>query len=196
MRICVFCGSAAGNDPVYAAGATALADLFAANDIGLVYGGARVGLMGHLADAALARGVEVTGVMPRQLWASEIGHEGLTRLHLVDSLHERKAAMAERADAFIALPGGTGTLEELIEQWTWAQLGIHSKPCGLLNISGYFDPFLEMARHMVDKGFLAPAYADMLLVEPDSQALLARLKAYRPPPVKWRAGWAEEANRS
>ena len=147
----------------------------------LVYGGARRGLMGALADAALEDGGRVTGVIPRGLWTREIGHTGLSELLVVDSMHERKALMAERSDAFVALPGGIGTMEELFEAWTWAVLGIHAKPIALLNVGGFFDPLLAMLDHMTEQGFLRDAHRRMLVVDDDPERLLDRLAAYEPP---------------
>jgi uncharacterized protein (TIGR00730 family) len=144
----------------------------------LVYGGASVGTMGVVADAALAAGGEVFGVIPRSLVDREIAHPDLTELHVVESMHDRKALMAELADGFVALPGGAGTLEELFEVWTWALLGLHAKPIALLDVDGYYDPLLAMTRHMVDEGFLGAAHRDMLLVEREAGALLDRLSTY------------------
>ena len=155
------------------------------NGIALVFGGGRVGLMGIIADAILSAGGEAIGVMPRSLVDQEIAHAGLTSLHVVDSMHDRKLKMAELSDAFLALPGGAGTLEELFEQWTWAQLGIHQKPCSLLNVAGYFDPLTTMIERMVSEGFLRSEYAGMLIVEPSIEPLLGRLHSYNPPPLKW-----------
>jgi len=158
----------------------------ASRAIPLIFGGGRNGLMGVLADALLGHGGTAIGVMPRSLMDREIAHLGLTQLHLVDSMHERKLLMAELSDGFVGLPGGAGTLDEFIEQWTWAQLGIHCKPCALLNVNGYFDPLLAMIERMADEGFLRRAYAEMLVVEEDPGTLLDRLDAYRPPERKWR----------
>jgi uncharacterized protein (TIGR00730 family) len=141
--------------------------------------------MGSVADAALAAGGQVIGIIPRALAESEISHQGLSELHLVETMHERKARMAELADAFIALPGGAGTLEEIFEQWTWAQLGVHGKPCGFLNVKGYFDPLLEMICRMTAQQFMRPEYASMLVVETEPEQLLAQFAAYRPPMRKW-----------
>jgi len=185
MRICVFCGSSTGADAAYADAARTLARRLAAEGIGMVYGGGNVGLMGVLADAALEAGGEIIGVMPRALQAREIAHAGLTELYVVESMHERKARMAELAEGFIALPGGAGTLEELFEQWTWAQLGIHSKPCGFLNVGGYYDDLRAQVERMVREGFLRPEHGAMLAFERDAQALLAWLRRYAPPPAKW-----------
>jgi hypothetical protein len=184
--VCVFCGSSAGRDDRHLDAARALGQLLARRNIALVYGGARVGLMGALADAALEDGGRVVGVMPRGLWTREIGHTGLTELLVVDTMHERKAIMAERADAFVALPGGAGTLEELFEVWTWAQLGIHTKPVAVLNVDGFWDPLLGMLDHMVDAGFVRPPHRAMLLADDDAPRLLARLEAYEAPAVtRW-----------
>ena len=153
--------------------------------IGLVYGGGHIGLMGILADAVLAAGGEAIGVIPQALLDRELGHRGLTSLEIVGSMHERKMRMAELSDGFLALSGGVGTLEELFEQWTWAQLGIHAKPSGLLNVAGYFDPLLAMIEHMTRGGFLHQSYAEMLLVGDRIDPLLDRYARYEPPPLKW-----------
>lgn len=185
-RICVFCGSSVGADPRYQAGAENLGRLLAARGIEVVYGGGSVGLMGALADATLAAGGRVIGVIPRTLWEREVGHRGLTALHIVESMHERKALMAELADAFVALPGGAGTLEEFSEVWTWAQLGLHAKPCGLLDIGGYYDPLIAFLDRMVEQRFLRPEHRAMVLAGTDAEELLARFAAYVPPAVpKW-----------
>lgn len=158
----------------------------AAAGIGLVYGGAHVGLMGLLADTVLAAGGEVTGVIPSALEELEIAHRGLTKLHVVGSMHERKALMAELADGFIAMPGGIGTLEEIFEVLTWAQLGMHQKPCGLFEIDGYFTLLLRFLDHTVEQRFMRAEHRDMILLESDPDRLLARFEAYRPPAlVKW-----------
>ena len=184
--ICVFCGSSAGVRPVYAAMASQIGRLLAGRGIQLVYGGGHVGLMGTLADSALAAGGQVTGVMPQSLIDREIGHKGLTQMHIVKTMHERKALMAELAGAFIALPGGHGTLDEFCEVLTWAQLGIHAKPCGILNIEHYYDPLLEMFSRAVDEGFLKAVHRDMVLVDTDPGRLLDRIEAARPRYVaKW-----------
>lgn len=185
MRLCVFCGSSFGNDPAFAAAAHAIGETLVAEGIGLVYGGGRVGLMGVVADAVLAAGGEAIGVMPHALLDREIGHAGLTRLVEVASMHERKEKMAELSDGFITLPGGAGTLEEIFEQWTWAQLGIHDKPCGFLNVNGYWDPQFEMIRRAAEHGFMIPAHAAMVMLETDPADLIARFRAYEPPPPKW-----------
>jgi uncharacterized protein (TIGR00730 family) len=185
MRLCVFCGSGLGSTGAFLEEVRAIGHLLADEGIGLVYGGARVGLMGVLADAALARGGEVIGVIPRALAQREIAHPALTELRVVDTMHERKAAMAELADGFVALPGGTGTMEELFEAWTWGQLGLHVKPCGLLNIAGYYDALLAFIDRAMAAGFLKPHHRAMLVVESDVHALLRRFASYSPPEKKW-----------
>jgi uncharacterized protein (TIGR00730 family) len=186
MRLCVFCGSNAGQDPVYLATARALGEALAASGIGLVYGGASVGLMGAVADAALAKGGNVIGVMPQALVDKEIAHKGLTDLRVVGSMHERKALMAELADGFVALPGGLGTFEELFEVWTWAQLGYHRKPCALLNAGGFYDKLTDFLDDVVERGFVKPIHRAMLIVESDPAALIDAIRAYEPPKVdKW-----------
>jgi uncharacterized protein (TIGR00730 family) len=185
-RICVFSGSSPGQRPAYREAATALGTLLAREGIGLVYGGASVGLMGALADAARADGGEVIGVIPQSLVDHEIAHTGLDDLRIVGSMHERKALMAELSDAFIALPGGIGTFEELFEVWTWAQLGSHAKPCALLNVLGFYDRLLAFLDHVVAEAFLKPMHRNMLIVEQDAVALLAALRHYQPPAMtKW-----------
>lgn len=183
--VCVFCGSSSGIDPAYSEAAQTMGSALARAGLRLIYGGGKVGLMGSVADAALSAGGQVVGVIPRALAESEISHQGLSELHLVETMHERKARMAQLADAFIALPGGAGTLEEIFEQWTWAQLGVHDKPCGFLNVKGYFDPLLEMIRRMTAQQFMWPEYASMLVVETEPERLLAQFAAYRPPMRKW-----------
>jgi uncharacterized protein (TIGR00730 family) len=190
QRLCVFCGSSPGHDRAYAASAEQVGRLFAERGIGLVYGGGRVGLMGVLADAALAAGGEVIGVIPQALLDREVGHRGLTQLHVVDSMHARKALMGELADGFIALPGGVGTLEELFEVWTWAQLGIHSKPCGLLDVDGFFAPLVAFLDSLVEKGFVHPKHRAILAVASTPQELLDRFAAYEPPADKWSASFS------
>ncbi|MBB3772998.1 hypothetical protein FHS55_003623 [Angulomicrobium tetraedrale] len=185
-RICVFLGSNAGRRPAYFDAATALGGLLAREGIGLVYGGASVGLMGALANAAVEAGGEVIGIIPQRLVEKEIAHKGLSDLRVVGSMHERKALMAELADGFVALPGGIGTLEELFEVWTWAQLGSHGKPCALLNIDGYYDRLLSFVDHVVDEGFMRGAHRDMLLVAQTPEQLIARMRDYQAPNVvKW-----------
>ena len=177
MRICVFCGSSPGARPAYLAAARELGELLAARGIGLVYGGASVGLMGELADAVLAAGGEAIGVIPGRLLDREIAHAGLTELHVVETMHERKALMAELSDAFVMLPGGAGTLDEFFEALTWRQLGLHSKPLALLDVDGFVGPLLALADHLVAEGFVLPEFRALLLVERDPAALLDRLVA-------------------
>jgi uncharacterized protein (TIGR00730 family) len=185
-RLCVFCGSSTGANPVYAAGARELGRALAAAKVTAVYGGGGGGLMGAFADAVLAAGGSVIGVIPRSLVARELAHRQLTELRTVDSMHERKAMMADLSDGFVALPGGAGTLEEFCEIWTWAQLGIHQKPCGLLNAGGYYDAFLAFLDQMVAAEFLRPEHRGLVLVENDVQAMLERLEAYRAPDLpRW-----------
>jgi uncharacterized protein (TIGR00730 family) len=179
-RVCVFCGSSPGARPEYAKAAGLLGCSLAQRGIGLVYGGASIGLMGVLADTVLAGGGTVDGVIPRALVDREIAHSGLTRLHVVETMHERKALMNELSDAFVALPGGMGTLDELAEAFTWAQLGIHAKPCALLDAAGYFDAFLVFLDRAVEDGFLWAAHRERLLVDVEADSLLDRLAAARP----------------
>jgi len=182
--ICVFCGSQPGRRPVYTAAARELGVALASRGIRVIYGGGRVGLMGTLADSAMAAGGEVVGVIPRDLLDREVGHEGLTLLEVVDSMHQRKARMAELADAFIALPGGYGTFEELFEALTWCQLGIHTKPCGLLDIDGYFAGLRQQLERSVDDGLLRPQHAGLLAVAQDVPALLLALERLELPPLR------------
>lgn len=185
-RVCVFCGSSAGARPEYVTAARKLGELLADRGVGVVYGGASVGVMGALADGALDRGGEVVGVIPEALQVRELPHRGVTRMHVVGSMHERKALMAELSDAFVALPGGLGTLEELFEVLTWGQLGLHRKACGLVNVAGYFDGLLAFLDRAVAEGFVRTEHRRMLLVEDDAPALLDALAAYTPPTVaKW-----------
>jgi hypothetical protein len=186
MRLCVFCGSNAGQDPIYLEMARALGETMAGWGIDLVYGGASVGLMGAVADAALAKGGHVIGVMPQALVDKEIAHRGLSDLRVVGSMHERKALMAELADGFIALPGGLGTFEELFEVWTWAQLGYHRKPCALLNAGGFYDKLTDFLDDVVERGFVKPIHRAMLIVENEPAALIEAVHTYEPPKVdKW-----------
>jgi uncharacterized protein (TIGR00730 family) len=177
-NICVFCGSSSGVHVSYAQAAQAVAKLLCRRSIELIYGGGDVGLMGVLADACLAQGGRVIGVIPQALVDKEVAHSGLTELRVVSSMHERKAIMANLSDAFMALPGGYGTWEELFEMLTWSQLGIHGKPCGLLNVNGYYDPLLELADKAVSEGFLREVNRDLLLSDADPERLLDRLSAY------------------
>ncbi len=183
MRICVFCGSSDGASPAYRAAGRALGERLADEGIGVVYGGASIGVMGAVADGALARGGEVIGVIPRAMTRVEIAHQHLTELRVVQTMHERKATMAELSDAFVALPGGIGTLEEVFEVWTWAQLGYHRKPVALLEINGYWDGLHRFVDHMVAEGFLRQSCRDMLLIRDDVGELLADLRDWQPPPT-------------
>ncbi len=179
--ICVFCGASSGRDPRYAAAAAVTGERLAARGIQLVYGGGRLGLMGTLADAALAAGGRVVGVIPRGLVDRELAHPGVSELRIVDTLHERKAIMAQLADGFIALPGGLGTLEELAEVLSWAQLDLHAKPVGLLDVGGYFGSLEAFLDHAVGEGFVAERHRRLLLVDDDLDRLLDRFAAWRPP---------------
>jgi uncharacterized protein (TIGR00730 family) len=175
VRLCVFCGSAPGIRPAYLAAARDLGSALAARGIGLVYGGASVGLMGELADAVLAAGGEAIGVIPGRLLDRELAHGSLTELHVVETMHERKALMARLSDAFAVLPGGAGTLDEFFEALTWRQLGLHSKPIGLFDVDGFFGPLLALADHLVDEGFVRAEFRALLIVESEPAALLERL---------------------
>jgi uncharacterized protein (TIGR00730 family) len=184
--VCVFCGSNGGADPAYVAAAEAVGDGLARRGIRLVYGGGGVGLMGALADAARAAGGEVVGVMPQQLIDREIGHTGIDDLRVVDSMHERKALMVELADAFVALPGGIGTLEELFEVYTWAQLGIHAKPLALLDVAGYYEPLAAFLDHAVAQRFLRAETRAMLAIADSIDGVLETFDRWRPPAMhKW-----------
>ena len=186
-RICVFCGSSPGRRPSYATAAISLAKYLVGRKAGIVYGGSNAGLMRILADTALEAHGEVIGVMPHVLAAKERAHTGLTDMRIVNSMHERKALMAELADAFIALPGGFGTFEEFCEMLTWTQLGIQQKPCGLLNVEGYYDGLLKMFDHAVEEHFLKPAHRQMVISDNRPESLVERLLAYQPPSEeKWR----------
>jgi uncharacterized protein (TIGR00730 family) len=181
-RLCVFAGSAVGHRAEYADAARGLAGELARRGLGLVYGGGSVGLMGVLADAGLAAGVEVIGVIPRPIASRELAHAGLTELRLVATMHERKATMASLADGFIALPGGLGTFEETLEMLTWSQLGVHAKPVGVLNVAGYYDGLLRWLSHAVGEGFLKRENLGLLLFGDTPTELLDRLASWRPPP--------------
>lgn len=184
--VCVFCGSSRGIDRAYTEAARSLGRTLAEANVRLIFGGGHVGLMGVLSNAALEAGGEVIGVIPGFLVERELAHSGLSDLRIVGSMHERKALMSDLSDGFITLPGGTGTLEEFFEVLTWAQLGEHEKPCGLLNVAGYYDPLLAVFDHMVDNGFLSQSNRALLLVESEPGRLLQRLDHYRPPEtVKW-----------
>ena len=193
MRVCVFCGSRPGGRPVFAEQARAFGRLLAARGVGLVYGGGHVGLMGILADAVLEEGGEVRGVIPRALEDRELAHRRLTELHVVDTMHQRKALMADLADGFAALPGAFGTGDELFEILTWAQLGLHGKPIGLLNVAGFFDPLLAWIDRAVEEAFLKPQHRDLLLVADEPGRLLDLL--LNPPPREQTEKWLEREER-
>lgn len=182
--MCVYAGARPGVRPAYARAAARLGRVLAERGLDVVYGGGNVGLMGVLADAALHAGARVTGVIPRALLQREVGHRALTELRVVESMHERKLAMAELSDAFVALPGGIGTVEELVEVLTWTQLGVHDKPCALLDVDGYYGPLTAFLDHAVREGFLAARNRAMLLTGTDPEAVLERLVAWEPPPVE------------
>jgi uncharacterized protein (TIGR00730 family) len=175
--IAVYCGASLGANPLYADAAAALARALVEHNIALVYGGGKVGLMGVIADEVLRLGGEATGVIPRALLEREVGHAGLTRQFVVKDMHERKAIMSELSDGFIAMPGGMGTLEELFEMLTWSQLGIHCKPVGLFNVDGFYDGLVAFVRHQQEQGFVRPQHAALMLVEPEPDALIRRLRA-------------------
>lgn len=183
-RLAVFCGSKDGADSLFREAAGKLGQALATRGIGLVYGGSRVGTMGAVADATLAAKGQAIGVLPHFLQEKELAHPGLTELHLVHSMHERKAKMSELSDGFIILPGGPGTMEEFFEVFTWAQLGLHEKPCGVLNIDGYYDPLISLFDTMERQGFLIPEHRAMLIVESDAERLLERFATYEAPRVK------------
>lgn len=184
--ICVFCGSNFGTKPAYVTTAKRTGQAMVERGLALVYGGGKVGLMGALADAVLEQGGTVIGVMPRALVEKEIAHHGLTQLHVVGSMHERKALMADLADGFIALPGGFGTFEEFCEILTWAQLGYHRKPCGLLNVENFYDPLLNLFNHSANEGFIRAEHRSMVLVERNPARLLRLFENYEPPALpKW-----------
>ncbi len=186
QRVCIYCGSSPGVNPAYAKAARALARLLAQRGLGLVYGGGHVGLMGMIADSALAAGGEVIGVIPQRLVDAEVAHLGLSTLEVVDSMHSRKARMAELADAFIALPGGLGTLEELFEVWTWGQLGYHAKPLGLLEVNGFYGKLGDFLDHLVAERFVRPQHREMLQIADSPQNLLDALNEWRPSAApKW-----------
>ncbi len=184
-RLAVFCGSAAGSQPVYAEAARLTAREIAKRNIELVYGGGHVGLMGILADAILEAGGSVIGVIPASLKSRELAHEGLTQLHIVKDMHERKALMADLSDGFIALPGGAGTMEEIFETWTWGILGYHRKPCAFFNVAGYFDLLEQFIAHMEQQSFLQPSYREMLVIDSKIERLIDNLTTYQAPEIKW-----------
>ncbi|MDB6137050.1 MAG: hypothetical protein JWO94_122 [Verrucomicrobiaceae bacterium] len=185
-RLCIYCGSSPGSHPDYAAAASLCGRVLAQRGIGVVYGGGNTGMMGRVADAALAAGGEVIGVIPHHLADKELAHEGASRMIRVHSMHERKQTMADLSDGFIILPGGIGTLEELFETYTWLQLGLHDKPIGILNVAGFFDPMLAFLDHMVAQRFLKAEHRAMLLVEDDMEDLLQRMHAFVAPDAnKW-----------
>jgi uncharacterized protein (TIGR00730 family) len=188
-RICVFCGSSPGADPEYARAARQLGLALVERKIQLVYGGGRIGLMGRLARTVMDAGGSVVGVIPRQLVERELAFKQVSELRVVGSMHERKALMAELADGFIALPGGLGTIEELFEVLTWAQLGMHSRPCGLIDVAGYYRRLMDFVDHAVEQRFVESQHRDMLLVDTDPARLLGRFKEYQPPIVD-KAKWA------
>jgi uncharacterized protein (TIGR00730 family) len=185
-RVCVFCGSSNGARACYADAARAMGAALARRGVGLVYGGGRVGLMGIVADSVMAGGGAVVGVIPESMVSKEVAHQGLTELRIVGSMHERKALMADLADAFVALPGGYGTFEEFCEIVTWAQLGLHRKPCGLLNVEGYYDRLLSLFDHAVAERFVRSAHRALVLEERQPERLLDLVESYQPPALeKW-----------
>lgn len=183
--IAIFCGSALGSDPVYLQAAQLAGQTLAQHGIALVYGGGRSGLMGMVADSALQAGGKVIGVIPKQLVDRELAHPHLTELHVVENMHQRKTLMSELSDGFIAIPGGAGTLEEIFEQWTWAQLGIHLKPCAFLNTAGFYDDLLKFIQMTADKGFTHQRFSSGLVVSDSIDEILAQFKTYQPPQPKW-----------
>ncbi|WP_221799824.1 TIGR00730 family Rossman fold protein [Oceanobacter mangrovi] len=185
MKVAVFCGSSFGHDPIFQQATKELGHYFAANHIEVVYGGGKVGLMGTIADAVMEQGGKVYGVIPAYLEQKEIGHQGLTELHVVADMHERKAMMASMADAFVALPGGVGTFEEIFEAWTWAQLGHHAKPCAFYNVNGYYDHLHAMLAHMAEAGFLKSHHHEMAIKADTPESLLEAFRSYQAPELKW-----------
>jgi uncharacterized protein (TIGR00730 family) len=185
VRICVFCGSSPGNDSAYADAARSVGQGLAENDCDLVYGGGHAGLMGIVADAVLAAGGKVTGVIPSALVNQEIAHAGLTQLLVVQTMHERKAKMADLADGFIALPGGVGTLEEIFEQWGWARLGIHAKPCAFFDVKGFFEPVRTMLDQMLRAGFMRKEHTDIITFASNLGPILEAFRSYEPPASRW-----------
>lgn len=189
--VCVYCGSSNGVKPVYLETAKAFGRALAADGLSLVYGGGRVGLMGAIADEVLLQGGRAIGVIPELLMSKEVGHTGLTELHVVADMHERKKKMADLSDAFVSMPGGVGTFEELFEVYTWAQLGYHQKPVALLNVDGYYDPLIAMLKHTVDEGFMRAPFFDMLQIAAEPLAMIAKLRHYAPPVAD---RWPEKRN--
>ena len=186
FSLCVYCGSRSGDDPRYAEAARALGTALGEGGHRLVYGGGHAGLMGAVADATLAAGGQVLGVIPRRLVARELGHRGIQELRVVDTMHERKQMMADLSDGFIAMPGGFGTFEEFCETLTWAQLGLHNKPCGMLNVNGYYDAMLAMFDHAVREQFVTVRHRQMIMAQAEPSALLDAMAAYQGPPTeKW-----------
>ena len=189
QKVCVFCGANSGAAPIYEEKARALGAALAAEGLGLVYGGAKVGLMGAVADAALAGGSEVVGVIPQALMKKELAHQELTQLHVVQTMHERKALMADLADGFISLPGGFGTMDETFEIVTWSQLGFHQKPCGVLNVENYYECLNSLVSHMIQQGFVKQHHADLLLQSDEPLDLLNKMKSFRwESASKWSGG--------
>ena len=185
-RLCVYCGSSSGGKPDYAQVARQLAHAMVSRNIGLVYGGASVGIMGEIANAVLEEGGNVIGVIPKRLFAKEVAHAGITELREVSSMHERKSLMADLSDGFIALPGGFGTIEEILEIITWSQLGMHRKPCGLLNVCRYYDKLIEFLDHAVSEQFIKTSHRSTILIDESPDALLEKFKAYKAPETtKW-----------
>ena len=183
--IAIFCGSAPGKDSVFVENARKVGETLAAQGKTLIYGGGRSGLMGVVADSTLAAGGRAIGVMPESLAECELAHPDLTELYIVENMHARKIKMSELAEGFIALPGGSGTLEEIFEQWTWAQLGIHSKPCAFLNVDGFYDDLLKFLRQTSEKGFTQPRFCEALIVSNCIDNILQRFEQYRAPEMKW-----------
>ncbi len=183
-KICVYCGSSEGRNPAYVQAARDLGERMARRGLDLVYGGASIGVMGAIAEVVLDRGREAIGIIPHALAVKEVAHQGLTAQHVVGSMHERKAMMAEVSDGFIALPGGWGTIEEIFEILTWAQLGFHEKPCGILNVDGYFDGLFTFLDHAFDQQFVREQFRDLLILEQDAERLLDRFESYQAPRVK------------
>ncbi len=185
MKIAVYCGSSEGKNPIYKQEARRLGEFLAKENIGLVYGGGGVGLMGHIADAVMSGGGYVYGVIPEHLKSKEIAHFGLSELHVVENMHIRKNMMIEAADAFVAMPGGAGTMEEIFEVWTWLQIGYHKKPCAFYNVNGFYDKLLDFVLGMVNEGFLDKKYLDALIVEDEPEKLINAIKEHKSPLSKW-----------